>query len=688
MGSKMTTATLLVVYFLSSALAAPLLERQDSLAELRVTPLEEDDSKPSKLGLCRYPGTGFQNGENINGPRAHETIDVTKLPDDWFWGNIDGVNYLTETRNQHIPKYCGSCWAFGTTSALSDRIKIMRKAAFPEILLSPQVLINCNGGGSCDGGYPGGVYEYMKYTGLPDETCQAYEAVDGHCDAMGVCRTCDWNNASQPLPGHCSPVNKFDKFHVSDYGAVGYSGTLDVNGRKPLHEEELKAEIYKNGPVSCGIYATTKFENYKGGIFKQTGVWFFANHEISVAGWGVENGEKYWIGRNSWGTYWGENGFFRIKMGNSNLGIERWCTWAIPVIPDYLKVQDSRSKYRQGWGGMGLQPSLDTFQTAEDIIDMGLYLISKELRQHVFHKPGTGIHRLPGPPKSHVLSPLPHTYIRDSEIPAAYDIRNISGTNYASRDRNQHIPQYCGSCWAHGTTSALNDRIALMTDLAYPDVITSPQVLVNCVRANSSMGCSGGDPTAAYSYILEHGVPGETCAPYQAKDLECSALDTCETCDPSKGCSPVEKGSYRLFEIVEHGQVSGERQMMAEIAARGPIGCGICVTDAFSAYAGGIFTDTTGCNKMEDIDHEIEVAGWGEENGVEYWIGRNSWGRYWGEEGWFRVTKGSGDLAITLACDWAVPAPIDKPIYPPADGATEVAKNAGVPTEHLTMTIT
>ena len=70
---------------------------------------------------------------------------------------------------------CGSCWAMGPTSALSDRLSIMRKKSFPQIHLSPQVIINCRGGGSCDGGNPGGVYEYIHQNGIPDETCQNYE---------------------------------------------------------------------------------------------------------------------------------------------------------------------------------------------------------------------------------------------------------------------------------------------------------------------------------------------------------------------------------------------------------------------------------------------------------------------------------------------------------------------------------
>ena len=86
----------------------------------------------------------------------------------------------------------------------------------------------------------------------------------------------------------------------------------------------MKAELAAYGPISCGIAATSKFQQYKGGIYSET-LSGRINNIISVVGYGKDEttGEEYWIGRNSWGTYWGEYGFFRIKMYKNNNSIEK-----------------------------------------------------------------------------------------------------------------------------------------------------------------------------------------------------------------------------------------------------------------------------------------------------------------------------------------------------------------------------
>ena len=78
-------------------------------------------------------------------------------------------------RNQHIPQYCGSCWAHAATSSLSDRIKIARKGAWPDINISPQVIISCEmQDDGCHGGEPVRAFEWMHYNEVTDETCSIY----------------------------------------------------------------------------------------------------------------------------------------------------------------------------------------------------------------------------------------------------------------------------------------------------------------------------------------------------------------------------------------------------------------------------------------------------------------------------------------------------------------------------------
>jgi cathepsin X len=94
---------------------------------------------------------------------------MSDLPKNYWWGNVNGVNYLTLQRNQHIPVYCGSCWAFAATSALSDRIKINRKAQWPDILLAPQVLISCEyPEKGCHGGDHKAAYQWIYNNNITD----------------------------------------------------------------------------------------------------------------------------------------------------------------------------------------------------------------------------------------------------------------------------------------------------------------------------------------------------------------------------------------------------------------------------------------------------------------------------------------------------------------------------------------
>jgi len=138
------------------------------------------------------------------------------------------------------------------------------------------------------------------------------------CNPIDICKDCTWPPPAVNETGQdkCWAVD-YKKYYVSDY--YGLSGA-----------EKMKAELYKNGPISCGMMVTPKFELYKGGIYSEENDFPMINHEIAIVGWGTENDQDYWIGRNSWGTYWGEWGFFRMAMHKNNLAIETDCTAGLP----------------------------------------------------------------------------------------------------------------------------------------------------------------------------------------------------------------------------------------------------------------------------------------------------------------------------------------------------------------------
>jgi cathepsin X len=188
--------------------------------------------------------------------------------------------------------------------------------------------------------------------------------------------------------------------------------------------------------------------------------------------------------------------------------------------------------------------------------------------------------------------------------------------------RNQHIPQYCGSCWAHAATSSLSDRL-LIADPVEQQINLAPQYLLNCGN-DSSIGrdvgsCHGGSAIRSFEYIAKHGIVDETCCPYQVTDhchtgciglrykhigltVSCAHLQAknlftkskdetcvpdmiCRNCDHT-GCWAVPEvgvaaevgvAHHRRAYVSEYGNATGEHAMMAEVFARGPIACSMNV---------------------------------------------------------------------------------------------------------------
>jgi cathepsin X len=289
-------------------------------------------TREQEIAHCKAGGFCIElQSETFKHPRPQDYL--TEAPSDPVnWCDKDGVNYCSISRNQHIPQYCGSCWAHGSVSALADRVKIARKGQGVDINPSVQHILNCADVGSCHGGSVTGPYSWLSKiskktgTGISYETSNPYMACSSE-SRSGFCGHADWSCTPENIAktcstfpengGTCTGLDKYPNITISDYGSI--SGA-----------EDMAKEIAERGPIACGIDAGPILQ-YDGGIIKEKGDG--VDHVISVTGWGEEDGVEYWIVRNSWGEYWGNMGYVYVEKGNNALQLESQCAWA--VVEDF-----------------------------------------------------------------------------------------------------------------------------------------------------------------------------------------------------------------------------------------------------------------------------------------------------------------------------------------------------------------
>ena len=214
---------------------------------------------------------------------------------------------ISDIRNQ---SKCGSCWAFAAATVLSDRLCIASKQTI-QTRLSPQDVLSCcfSCGNGCDGGFSSGAWDYFIQSGIvsgnnygDNQWCMSYQIPpDSQDHDTPPCRrTCQTNTS----------ISYFNDRHKASSGYL-------LAG-----EEAFKKEISTNGPIVSGFTVYADFRNYKSGVYWHKEGDILGGHAIRIVGYGIEDGVKYWLIANTWSPTWGMQGFFKMRRGTNECGIE------------------------------------------------------------------------------------------------------------------------------------------------------------------------------------------------------------------------------------------------------------------------------------------------------------------------------------------------------------------------------
>lgn len=231
-------------------------------------------------------------------------------PAAWNWRTYNGQDWTTPIRNQGG---CGSCYIFGTHAAAEAAMKVQSGTygylAEPD--LSEQFTLVCPGLGSCAGGYSGDALEFLKTSGSVDDACFPYTASD-----------------ATPCTNRCS--NWADRRHwIDNWGHPGGFPNWYPS------VAQIKDAIMTYGPVSTYMAVYTDFRDYySSGVYVHSFGTLVGGHTVTLVGW--DDSLQCWIAKNSWGTGWGESGWFRIKWGEVSIEQQtEWVDAGLPNLTDY-----------------------------------------------------------------------------------------------------------------------------------------------------------------------------------------------------------------------------------------------------------------------------------------------------------------------------------------------------------------
>jgi len=226
------------------------------------------------------------------------------MPPHLDWSDIDGKNFMTPVKDQHP---CGTCATFSSVGAFEALFKVAMDNPFIIPDFSEQQVYSCAGFFPYTFFHPLGV---LKDEGASDETCFPYD-----CDAPGDRPPCedrceDWFNRS---------------YKIDNYNMMMFP-----------NPEQMKAAL-QAGPIVSGFQAYEDFQYYTGGVYEHVTGGLLGGHGVIVAGY--DDAGQYWICKNSWGTEWGEDGWFKIKWGDGLLSFG-YQSFSIDVSQNTLCGED------------------------------------------------------------------------------------------------------------------------------------------------------------------------------------------------------------------------------------------------------------------------------------------------------------------------------------------------------------
>lgn len=224
--------------------------------------------------------------------------------------------------------------------------------------------------------------------------------------------------------------------------------------------------------------------------------------------------------------------------------------------------------------------------------------------------------------------------LTDAQLPAKKDWRE---EGIVSPVKNQ---AHCGSCWTFSTTGALE---AAYTQATGKSVSLSEQQLVDCAGAFNNFGCSGGLPSQAFEYVKYNGgLDTEEAYPYTAKDGACKY--------------DVNNVGVKVADSVNIS-LGAEDELKSAVGLVRPVSVAFQVIQEFRFYKDGVFTSTSCGQGPMDVNHAVLAVGYGvSAEGTPYWLIKNSWGKSWGDEGYFRMELGKNMCGVATCASYPVVA--------------------------------